>query len=122
MYEISSEVQFPAAHHLRNYNGPCENVHGHNWIVKAVVRCDKLNELGIGIDFRTIKTALAEAVKNLDHADLNALFDPLNKNPSSENLAEYIFQKLQQSLAGGGCSVARVEVSETPGNTAAFFR
>jgi 6-pyruvoyltetrahydropterin/6-carboxytetrahydropterin synthase len=122
MYEITSEAHFSAAHHLRNYNGPCENVHGHNWIVRAVVRCESLNELGIGIDFRSIKNTLAEILKALDHADLNTIFDPMGKNPSSENLAAYIFRELEQRINNEACLVARVEVSETPGSTAAYYK
>jgi 6-pyruvoyltetrahydropterin/6-carboxytetrahydropterin synthase len=121
MYEISSEACFSAAHHLKNYHGPCENVHGHNWVVRAHVRCESLNELGIGIDFRSVKNALTETTAELDHADLNTLFDPLGQNPSSENLAAYIFTKLRQRINNPQCTVSRVEVSETPGNTAAYF-
>ena len=121
MYEISSQASFSAAHHLKNYHGPCENVHGHNWVVRAYVRCTKLNDLGIGIDFRTVKNALAQAIEGLDHADLNAFFDPLDQNPSSENIAAYVFKKMEPRISGDGCVMARVEVSETPGNTAAYF-
>jgi 6-pyruvoyltetrahydropterin/6-carboxytetrahydropterin synthase len=122
MYEISSQASFSAAHHLLNYNGPCENVHGHNWTVKAIVKCEKLNDLGLGIDFKVIKAALAETVKTLDHSDLNIIFDPLDINPSSENIAEYIFKKLEPRINNNDCSVFKVEVSETPGNTAAYYR
>lgn len=121
MFEISSEAHFSAAHHLRNYIGPCENVHGHNWVVRAVVRCEKLNELGIGIDFRTLKGALADIIQTLDHADLNAVFDPLTQNPSSENIAAYIYNHLAQRINTDLCRITRVEVSETPGNSAAYF-
>jgi 6-pyruvoyltetrahydropterin/6-carboxytetrahydropterin synthase len=121
MYEISSEAGFSAAHHLKNYHGPCENVHGHNWGVRACVQCETLNDLGIGIDFRTLKSALVETVDELDHTDLNSLFDPAGQNPSSENLAAYIFKKLSARINTAVCKVTRVEVSETPGNTAAFF-
>ncbi len=121
MFEISSEMSFSAAHHLKNYNGPCENVHGHNWIVRVSVRCATLNELGIGIDFRSVKNALAETIDELDHADLNGVFDPLGLNPSSENIAAYIFKKMGPRINSAQCKVSRVEVSETPGNTAAYF-
>ena len=122
MFEISSEVCFSAAHHLKNYHGPCENVHGHNWVVRAYVRCETLNDLGIGIDFRTIRNALMETIEALDHADLNMLFDPLGQNPSSENLAAYIFKKMERLINNDRCAVSRIEVSETPGNTAAYFK
>jgi 6-pyruvoyltetrahydropterin/6-carboxytetrahydropterin synthase len=121
MYEISTEAHFSAAHHLLNYNGPCENVHGHNWTVRATVRCETLNDQGLGIDFRTLKDALKNVVKDLDHADLNVVFDPLGTNPSSENIAQYVFARLQPGIDKRACRVVRVEVSETPGNTAAYF-
>jgi 6-pyruvoyltetrahydropterin/6-carboxytetrahydropterin synthase len=122
MYEISSVAHFSAAHHLKNYKGPCENVHGHNWDVKAFIACEKLNDQGIGIDFRIVKTVLNEIVGQLDHTDLNIVFDPLGINPSSENIAEYIFKNLENRINDGDCRVSKVEVSETPGNTAAFYR
>jgi 6-pyruvoyltetrahydropterin/6-carboxytetrahydropterin synthase len=122
MYEISSETCFSAAHHLKHYHGPCEKVHGHNWAVRACVRCDTLNDLGIGIDFKTVKNALTETIEELDHTDLNELFDPLGQNPSSENLAAYIFKKMESLINDERCTMARVEVSETPGNTASYFK
>jgi 6-pyruvoyltetrahydropterin/6-carboxytetrahydropterin synthase len=122
MFEISTEGSFSAAHHLNRYDGPCEQVHGHNWQVRAVVRCETLNPIGIGIDFRTLKAALSDILKELDHSDLNALFEKKNQNPSSENCALYIFGKLEGILSNDDCTVVRVEVTETPGNTAAYFR
>jgi 6-pyruvoyltetrahydropterin/6-carboxytetrahydropterin synthase len=122
MFEIAAEASFSAAHHLNRYDGPCENVHGHNWLVHAVVRCEMLNSLGIGIDFRVLRAMLSDIVKELDHSDLNTLFEKNGLNPSSENCAKYIFERLENALAKDPCSVVRVEVTETPGNTAAYFR
>ncbi|HUI91665.1 MAG TPA: 6-carboxytetrahydropterin synthase [Chitinivibrionales bacterium] len=122
MFEISTESSFSAAHHLNRYDGPCENVHGHNWQVRAVVRCEKLDPIGIGMDFRTFKAALTDVLKELDHSDLNALFEKKNQNPSSENCAQHIFEKLEALVANNGCNMVRVEVTETPGNTAAYYR
>ena len=121
MYEISSEASFSAAHRLKNYNGPCENVHGHNWRVRAFVRVGSLNNLGIGIDFRTLREQLEKVIAPLDHADLNTVFDRDGINPSSENIAHYIYKKLEQMLPSETCTVSRVEVYETPTNFAAYF-
>ena len=121
MFEVSSEVQFSAAHHLTNYVGPCEKVHGHNWKVNATIQCAVLDVSGIGIDFRILKNALNEIVNELDHTDLNTVFDPRGENPSSEHIARFIFSKLQSMVNSGSIRVVRVEVSETPGNTAAYF-
>jgi 6-pyruvoyltetrahydropterin/6-carboxytetrahydropterin synthase len=123
VYEISVESSFSAAHRLKNYHGPCENVHGHNWLVRATVRCEALDASGLGIDFRVLKNHLKEIINEFDHKDLNAVLDARSINPSSENIARYIFEKLEKSLAAGWKgSVARVEVHETPGSCAAYYK
>jgi 6-pyruvoyltetrahydropterin/6-carboxytetrahydropterin synthase len=121
MYELSTEASFSAAHHLRNYDGPCEHVHGHNWLVRAYVKCRTLDDAGIGIDFRTLKSTLSAILSELDHAYLNEVFEETKLNPSSENIAAYIFGKLKERVGSEGRSVSRVEVYETPGNGAAYF-
>jgi 6-pyruvoyltetrahydropterin/6-carboxytetrahydropterin synthase len=121
MFEITSEVSFSAAHRLRNYRGPCENLHGHNWLVKATVRTEQLDICGIGIDFKILKKHLKDITNEFDHCDLNAILDKHDLNPSSENIARYIFQKLRTALGDWNGTVARVEVFETPGNCAAYY-
>jgi len=121
MFEISSEINFAAAHHLREYCGSCENLHGHNWLVKAVVRAEKLNSIGLAIDFKILKKHLKAVVDKLDHTDLNTLF--VSDNPSSENIAKYIFYELCKSLKKETLSVSvhRIDVWETPGSCASYF-
>ncbi|MBN1983576.1 MAG: 6-carboxytetrahydropterin synthase QueD [Chitinivibrionales bacterium] len=124
MFEITTETHFSAAHHLRNYNGPCENIHGHNWFVRVTVRCDTLNEIGIAIDFKELKAMVNEVVDRLDHSDLNSLFISSANNPSSENIARYIYQQLDKELhsrQNHQCTMRRVDVFETPGNCASYF-
>lgn len=121
MYEITTELGFSAAHRLKDYNGPCENIHGHNWLVRATVRSTGLNAIGIGIDFRDLKEALKNVLEKLDHADLNALFEGPVMNPSSENIARYIYEELGNLVGNQTCRVYRVEVYETPGNSATYM-
>jgi 6-pyruvoyltetrahydropterin/6-carboxytetrahydropterin synthase len=121
MYEISVESTFSAAHRLKNYQGPCENLHGHNWLVRATVHCETLNASGLGIDFKVLKDHLKGILAEFDHKDLNAVLDAVNINPSSENIARYIFEKLETVLAGGKVAMARVDVQETPGTCASYF-
>lgn len=118
MYEVSTEASFSSSHHLLNYDGPCENVHGHNWLVQASVRCTQLDKAGIGIDFKVLKTTLKKILDELDHKDLNKVID---FNPSSENLAHYLFHRLSAVINNDACRIARVKVSETPGNSATYF-
>jgi 6-pyruvoyltetrahydropterin/6-carboxytetrahydropterin synthase len=121
MYEITSEVSFSAAHRLKNYRGPCENLHGHNWLVRASVRTTELDASGIGIDFKILKKHLKEITNEFDHCDLNAILDKDNLNPSSENIARYIYYQLRDALNDWNGSVSKVEVFETPGNCAAYY-
>jgi len=122
MYEISVESHFSAAHHLNHYRGSCENIHGHNWLVRVTVGCDTLDDAGLGIDFRVLKGHLKGLIDEFDHKDINVIFDPLTLNPSSENIARYIFEKLEKLLAGWNGDVRRVEVHETPGCVAAYVK
>jgi 6-pyruvoyltetrahydropterin/6-carboxytetrahydropterin synthase len=121
MYEITSEVSFSAAHRLKNYRGPCENLHGHNWLVRASVRTNELDASGIGIDFKILKKHLKEITNEFDHCDLNAILDKKDLNPSSENIARYIYYKLRDALNGWNGTVSKIEVFETPGNCAAYY-
>ena len=121
MYEISSEASFSASHKLINYNGPCENLHGHNWLVRAIVRCEKLDNVGIGIDFKILKGTLKAIVDELDHTDINTVFMGPEMNPSSENIAKWIFDQLKSRINVANVLVYRVDVYETPGNGASYF-
>jgi 6-pyruvoyltetrahydropterin/6-carboxytetrahydropterin synthase len=121
VYEITTEASFSAAHKLLNYRGPCENLHGHNWLVRATVKCDTLDACGIGIDFKVLKSALKEIVDRFDHKDLNNVLEPQGLNPSSENIARHIYEQLRISLCGLNGTVHRIDVYETPGNCATYY-
>ena len=121
MYEVTTEARFSAAHRLRDYKGPCENIHGHNWLVRVTVRCTELDECGIGIDFKVLKRTLNTILDEFDHKDLNVVFGDTGINPSSENIARFIFEKLAEALKDWNGSVAKVEVHETPGNFATYY-
>ncbi len=97
MFEVRVEADFAAAHFLRDYNGKCENLHGHNYKVFAHVRGEKLNEGGMLMDFSFLKTALRTVCKELDHTNLNdmQIFD---QNPSAERIAVYIYDRIIQLL------------------------
>ncbi len=120
VFEIKVEEHFSAAHALRNYPGNCEHLHGHNWTVEVTVQCMELNEIGIGVDFRDVKQSLREALQHLDHINLNELapFDYIN--PSSENIAYYLYQELSRKLNREKIKVSQVLVSETPTSSASY--
>lgn len=137
MYELSTEYWFDSAHFLTDYNGKCENLHGHQWRVAAYVRASELGVSGtekdMVVDFATLKRIVREECDALDHtflveegslapATMDALaaegfsLTVLPFRTTSENLARYLFER----LAARGLPVSRVDCNETPNNRASF--
>lgn len=113
VFEVYVKTHFSAAHSLKGYQGDCARVHGHNWAIEVFVRCEKLDEIGIGIDFRDIKRMLKEVLHELNHFNLNELTTFQNVNPTSENIAKFLYQELGQKLNSNVVKVSKVKVSET---------
>ena len=105
MFEVRVTADFSAAHFLRDYNGKCENLHGHNYKVYAHVRGEVLNEGGMLLDFTKLKAALRKVCKELDHTNLNdkEVFD---QNPSAERIAMYIFNGIINELKEEGVNLS----------------
>ncbi|MDR1166287.1 MAG: 6-carboxytetrahydropterin synthase QueD [Deltaproteobacteria bacterium] len=99
MYELKVTNHFAAAHNLREFYGKCENLHGHNWFVEAVVRADDVNGIGLVMDFGILKKHLNEVLDLIDHKYLNELDYFKERNPSSENIAYFIFANLAPKVA-----------------------
>ncbi len=99
IWRLSIKSEFCAAHALRNYNGKCERLHGHNYAVEITVQGDKLSEdTELLLDFTVLKKMVKDALSNLDHRFLNEI-EPFDKmNPSAENIARYIWQELETLL------------------------
>ena len=115
MFELTVKSEFEAAHYIKNYPGKCARLHGHNWIVEAIVRGEKLNELGILVDFKDLKAALNGALDELDHQYLNELEIFADKNPTAENLAQEIFDRLSTSkIFDGVAKLTAIKVYESP--------
>jgi 6-pyruvoyltetrahydropterin/6-carboxytetrahydropterin synthase len=99
MYEIKVTSRFAAAHNLREFHGRCENLHGHNWFVEAVVQARDLDKIGLAVDFGVVKKLLSEVLDLLDHQYLNDKPEFQALNPSSENIAKFIFDRLAPAVA-----------------------
>jgi len=119
MYKVSATLTFAAAHSLRGYEGACENLHGHNWVVTATLGTDKLDDVGIAYDFKDLKQNLNEIINKFDHQFLNEI-EPFDKlNPTSENLAKYIFDSLAEKLPEH-IWVVSIEVGESEKYSASY--
>ena len=120
MYEIAVEQDFDAAHFLRGYQGKCEAVHGHRFLVVVKVKASEVNDIGIAYDFTDLKRHLGDILSRFDHTCLNDMppFDRIN--PSSENIASTIYDELKLKLSGASVSISCVEVWESPQSGVAY--
>jgi len=112
MYKLCVTTHFSAAHRLKFYPGACERIHGHNWKIKVTVAGSELDETGMLMDLLVLRTMVNECIQPFDHRLINEVppFDAMN--PTSENLARYIFDWLQNNLPNK-VSVVEVEAGET---------
>lgn len=137
MYGLKTESTFDAAHFLSDYDGKCENLHGHRWRVIAWIEVDELQTSGqekdMVVDFGDFKRALRSLAAQFDHMfiveegslapeTIAALESETFKllvvpwRTTSENFARHFFDELVEM----GFPVTRVEVDETPNNCAYY--
>ncbi|MBU1913104.1 MAG: 6-carboxytetrahydropterin synthase QueD [Candidatus Omnitrophica bacterium] len=121
MYEILIKGDFSSAHNLRGYKGKCEALHGHSWKVEARFEKESLNNIGISVDFVILKARLKDILKKLDHAYLNKLDVFKKQNPSAENIARIIYQKLKDSVREKGLILKSVSVWESESSCATYY-
>ena len=122
MFTVFKDFTFAAAHAIRGHTRGCQNLHGHNYRVRVHVRAERLDELGMVIDFADLKAATEQVVGRFDHAVINdhPPFDA-ERNTTAEELARWVFEEIAARLPAGR-EVARVEVWETDSSCAAFER
>ncbi len=113
MYRLKIHTHFAAAHNLINYQGDCENLHGHNWKVEVTVTARELDKAGLGIDFKILKRETNAVLDLLDHKYLNEIEPFVNNSPSSENIARFLFEKLSEQLNTDNVRVYEVNVWES---------
>jgi len=121
MYELKVITNFSAAHQLREFEGACEDLHGHNWKVEIYVTSETLNEAGVVVDFRVLKKHVKTVMADLDHTFLNNLGAFRDKNPSSENIASYVAEQLSLLLQDPEIKVSRVTAWESETACATYY-
>ncbi len=121
LYEVKIISDFAAAHNLRNFRSKCENLHGHNWKVEIVMRGHRLDESGVLVDFGEVKQTTREILAELDHRYLNELPFFTEHNPSSENIARYLFERLSERMNNDNCRVYSVSAWESDNACATYL-
>lgn len=111
-FSLAITVDFAAAHQLHGYEGNCARLHGHNWKIVVEVSGHKLDDVGMVIDFKSMKKAAREAAKKLDHQFLNQIepFDCIN--PTAEHIAVWFFVELSRMLNRPDARVCAITVWE----------
>jgi 6-pyruvoyltetrahydropterin/6-carboxytetrahydropterin synthase len=122
MYEVKIVTQFAAAHRLENFNGKCESLHGHNWKVEVFLGGKDLDGTGLLMDFGVVKARTKEVLEEIDHKYLNELAAFKDRNPSSENLACYLYGRLEAIFNRDGVKVRRVNVWESDTSCASYYQ
>ena len=113
MYTLTTMVEFSSAHTLVGHSGPCKKMHGHNWKVEVEIIGEKLDKIGMIVDFKEIRKVTNLVVDELDHEFLNNL-EPFSKdNPTAENIARYIFTKLSEEFSNKNVKVNSIKLWET---------
>ncbi len=121
MYRLKVCTSFAAAHCLINYQGDCENLHGHNWKVEVAVTAKELDKAGLGLDFKLLKRETNGLLNTLDHKYLNDLEAFKEMSPSSENLARFIYHELSLKLNNDNIKVDTVTVWESDSACASYY-
>ena len=120
MYKLKIISNFSAAHSLREYKGKCEALHGHNWKVEVVVSSNEVDRAGMVVDFGDLKKLTALVLEELDHKHLNEIEYFTTHNPSSEEIARYIFTTLKEAISDKKCTLEEIRVWETDTSCAAY--
>ena len=121
MFEISVTMDFSAAHNLRDYKGKCENLHGHNWQVEAVFFAEELGQSDMVMDFTVAKKMLKDLLKYFDHKYINDTDYFKKFNPTSENIAKFIYDNLKDKIKKHKCRVKQVSVWESLKSKATYY-
>lgn len=107
---LGKKFKIDAAHHLENYEGKCANMHGHTWYIEIEIVAFCRDQSGIAIDFNEFtKDVNDKIIEKLDHNVINSVVE----NPSAENIAEWIFEKMDEDY-----QVSYVKVQEGEGGYA----
>lgn len=120
MFELSVNGDIASAHFLRGYNGPCKDLHGHTWKIEVTVRSAKLDKIGLVVDFRVIKRKLKDFLMRIDHVCLNDLPYFKKVNPTTENIAKYIYDEFSKVIRP--LKLVKVRVWESETSSVTYFK
>lgn len=120
MFEVAYETTFCATHVLHEDGRPIEPNHGHDWRVEVVAAGDRLDRIGVVVDFEHLKQAAHEVARRFHYQDITSHPDFAGQSPSAEAVARYFFFEVRKAMGGEGAQLRRVRVWEAPGCSATY--
>jgi 6-pyruvoyltetrahydropterin/6-carboxytetrahydropterin synthase len=120
-FTIRVETHFRASHRLRLPDGSREPGHGHDWLVTADVSSGRLDKMGLVMSFQKLQAMLDGAVSDFDEADLDTIDYFRRNNPSAENVAKCVYERLRDKLPDT-VQLRSVSVMEDAGCWASYGR
>ena len=121
MYELTVQRGFSAAHHLRDYEGACARMHGHNYRVEITVAGPQPLQNGMLLDFGELKAICDEVLDAMDHQCLNDLPQFQSANVTAENIAAYVYHAIAGKLPFAGVKMARVRMWESDYSSVTYW-
>ncbi len=112
MFELSIKSDIASAHFLRGYEGKCKNLHGHTWKIEVFIRGENPDEVGMVADFYILKKKLSVFLDTIDHICLNDLSYFREVNPTTENIAKYIYDYFSKDIKPSRLSKVKVWESD----------
>ncbi|HVS13372.1 MAG TPA: 6-carboxytetrahydropterin synthase QueD [Thermoanaerobaculia bacterium] len=120
MFSVSKEFSISAAHYIPDHPGKCRRLHGHNYRVRLVASAERLDELGMVVDFSELKRVASEILDRYDHRVLNEI-EPFDTTPpTAEAISELVYREASRRLDDERVRVSRVEVWENQRSCAVF--
>jgi 6-pyruvoyltetrahydropterin/6-carboxytetrahydropterin synthase len=120
MFEVAYETTFCATHRLTRDDQPIEPLHGHDWRVEAVAAGERLDPIGVVVDFEVLKEAVGEIAARFHYKDINQHPAFAGRSPSAEAVARYFFEEVRRGMGEAGGLLRRVRVWEAPGCSATY--
>lgn len=119
-FKVKVQTHFSAARQIKGYEGPCANIHGNTFVVKATIKTSELDDLGLSIDYKVLSDNLETVITPLKHQNLNNLKEFESINPSSENIAKYIYTQLKILVNNEGFKLKKISIQEAPNVTISY--
>lgn len=120
-FTVRCRATFEAAHHLVDYVGGPEPVHGHSWTIEVALATEKLGAYDLSVDFVPTEALVKSLASRLHNRDLNTVPPFDRKNPSAENVALWIADEVAKAgVLGDGVRLEEVTVWEGSRNSVSY--